>query len=72
MKFTFEDILNAVARLKQEKVENNQYEYIIQKDDWHALLYKIEGFGTELREKLVHPTNTNSIPVYDFIKEILG
>ena len=31
-----------------------------------------EGFEKELREKLVHPTNTKSVAVYDFIKEILG
>jgi len=31
-----------------------------------------EGFEKELKEKLVHPTNTKSVAVYDFIKEILG
>jgi hypothetical protein len=31
------------------------------------------AFEKELREKLVYPTNTKSIAVYDFIKkEILG
>ena len=31
-----------------------------------------EGFEKGLREKLVYPTNTKSIPVYNFVKEILG
>jgi len=31
-----------------------------------------KDFEAELREKLVYPTNTKSVAVYDFIKEILG
>lgn len=31
-----------------------------------------EGFESELRKKVVSPTNTKSVAVYDVIKEILG
>jgi hypothetical protein len=35
-------------------------------DEW------FEGFEAELRKKVVSPTNTKSVAVYDVIKEILG
>ena len=52
-------------------LENRPYPSDIRLN-WQKVEKWFEGFEKELREKLVYPTNTKNIAVYDFIKEILG
>lgn len=44
-------------------VGREQYDYA---EKW------FEGFEKQLKKLLVHPTNTNSIDIYDFVEQILG
>jgi hypothetical protein len=39
---------------------------------WEKVQAWVIGCKQELRALLVHPTNTESIEVYDFVKQILG